>query len=93
LRPRESIEPSQLETNSRRNLKQQVAPILFRLSDSCLTKLASIPTLTQIICVGNQIENIDSLKQLSALKKLSEVDFSENPVAQKSGYRKTLFDE
>jgi Leucine-rich repeat (LRR) protein len=42
--------------------------------------------------VGNHIESLDALKQLSVLKKLQEVDFSENPVAEKSNYRSTLFD-
>jgi Leucine-rich repeat (LRR) protein len=42
--------------------------------------------------VGNRIESLDALKQLSVLKKLQEVDFSENPVAEKSNYRSTLFD-
>lgn len=62
------------------------------LNDSIITRIASISTLTQIICVNNKIESLDNLKQLSSLKKLEEVDFGENPVSEKSNYRAALFD-
>ncbi len=54
--------------------------------------MATITTLTQILLVENQIESLDNLKQLAAIKGLSELDFTGCPVANEPNYRPILFD-
>lgn len=63
-----------------------------QLTDSDLQHLIKFTNLRQLILKGNQIAELESLRVLSALKELEEVDFSDNPVSTKSGYSKFLFD-
>jgi hypothetical protein len=65
-----------MEIGRGRPFPQSVFISLLRFDDSVLAKLITIPTLTQIILLGNKVENVESLKQLSALKELNEVDFT-----------------
>ena len=60
--------------------------------DNIIDKLATMTTLTQILLMENQIESLSNLKQLSALKLLTELDFTDCPVATEPNYRPTLFD-
>jgi len=40
---------------------------------------------------GNQIKTFDGLKPLFGLKRLLDLDLSENPVAELPGYREFIF--
>ena len=81
-----------METNGCRTILEQVKQFILRLTDSALIRLSTYTSLTQIICVSNKIESLDSLKPLSSLKKLQEIDFTDNPVSLLANYRTILFD-
>ena len=66
--------------------------MLVRFKDDIINKLTTIPSLTQILLMENQLQSLEVLKQLSCLKNLQEVDFSGNPVALEYNYRPILFD-
>ena len=82
-----------METDRSRALQQQVHAPPLRLTDECLTKLATITSLVQIILIDNRIESTEALVRLHTLKKLEEVDFTDNPVTEQDNYRRALFDK
>ena len=53
--------------------------------------MATYQNINQLIVSHNNIQTLESLNPLKSLQNLEEVDFSENPVAAKSGYRDWLF--
>lgn len=63
-----------------------------RFNDDIINKLATIPSLTQILLMECDIRSLDNLKQLGPLKSLQELDFTNCPVTQTPNYRPTLFD-
>lgn len=81
-----------LETISHRSQPEQVHSHSLSFKDNIIDKLATMTTLTQILLMENQIESLSNLKQLSALKLLTELDFTDCPVAREPNYRPTLFD-
>lgn len=62
------------------------------MTDSAFARLLTYTSLTQIIFSSNQIESLDTLKTLSSLRKLQEVEFIDNPVSLLANYRTVLFD-
>jgi len=88
---REPRKLAQMETQCRRSFWQQVPIITFSLRDDAIPILVSYTNLSHIVANKNQIENLENLKALIALKNLIEVDFSENPVSAISNYREALF--
>lgn len=63
-----------------------------RFTDDIINKLITIPTLTQILLMDSDINDLENLKRLSCLKALQELDFTNCPVAQVVNYRPILFD-
>lgn len=72
---------------------KQVITYPLRLNDASLVRIAKYAELSELILTANQIKTLEGLKPLFALKKLSEIDLSENPVALHADYRKTLFEK
>jgi len=60
------------------------------LTDASLVRIAKYSELSELILTGNQIKTLEGLKPLFQLKKLSEIDLSDNPIAD---YSKTLFEK
>lgn len=83
----EPLKPTKVETKRHRPHWQQVPLILRSLQDDAIQVLINYPNLTQITAPNNQFTNFDSLKPLAALKELTVVDFSENPVSANSSFR------
>lgn len=89
--PGEPLKPTKVETQRHRRIWQQVPLILRSLQDDAIQVLINYPNLTQITASNNQFTNFDSLKPLVALKELSSVDFSDNPVSANSSFREDMF--
>ena len=72
---------------------KQVITYPLRLTDASLVRIAKYTELAELILTGNQIKTLEGLKPLYDLKKLNEIDKSDNPVAEITGYRETLFEK
>ena len=70
--------------------------IKIELNDNNLTekeiiKLKKYPLLSEIYAANNRIKNFDDLKELSKMRELHLLDFSDNPICKNKDYRETIF--
>ena len=78
------------------NLPELPNLIKIELDDNNLTekeiiKLKEYPKLSEIYVINNNIASFEELKQLSNMRELHLLDFSDNPISQIKDYREKMF--
>ena len=61
------------------------------LTEKEIIKLKKYPLLSEIYAANNKIKNFEDLKELSKMRELHLLDFTDNPICKSKDYRETIF--
>ena len=61
------------------------------LNEKEIKKLKKYPLLSEIYAANNRIKNFEDLKELSKMRELHLLDFTDNPICKIKDYRETIF--
>lgn len=61
------------------------------LTEKEIIKLKKYPLLSEIYAANNNIKSFEELKELSQMRELHLIDFSDNPICKNKDYRETIF--
>ena len=61
------------------------------LTEKEIIKLQKYPLLSEIYAANNKIKNFEDLKELSKMRELHLLDFTDNPICKSKDYRETIF--
>ena len=62
------------------------------LDEKEFIKLKKYPLLSEIFFANNKVKEIESMKEMSFMRDLHLIDFTENPICKNKDYRKNIFD-
>lgn len=83
--------PIAAQTRGALTQQQHVNLPSLRLTDDDLKVFGQFPKMRRIFMRENKIQKLDSLKELSQLEDLIQVELKENPICDSENYRESVY--